>query len=211
MNEPVVSPIETFERLIGEARDSRRKRSLEAINEVCRLLSERHSSDLSYRAIVTLGSDRGLAVPSEKSLMNPTGEHYRELIQSWRLVSRPQRGFDKFSSNEWIENIEDPVLRMSVALLAKELRSLKSKQARKAVMADSSVHLAVSEGAAAYMVPRLNEIELCALKAAIDPVALGFVGLSIGSRGDVLDMSGRKVFKPGFRDAVEKVLAIHTK
>jgi len=90
MNETLTSPQDTYERLVQEASDIRRKRSLEAINETCRLLHERHSSDFSYKTIVTLGNDRGLPVPSEKSIVNTTGEHYRELIQAWKLASRPK-------------------------------------------------------------------------------------------------------------------------
>ena len=92
MTDQLVSPQDTYERLMREASDSRRKRSLEAINEACRLLHERHSSDFSYKTIITLGKDRGLPVPGEKSIVNTTGEHYRELIQAWKLASLPAKG-----------------------------------------------------------------------------------------------------------------------
>ena len=52
---------------------------------------------------------------------------------------------------------------------------------------------------------------LPALKAAIDPTTLSLVGLSIGSRGEVEDAKGRKIHKPGFRDAIEKVLSVQVK
>ncbi len=52
MSDQLVSPQDTYLRLISEANDSRRKRSLEAINEACRLLHERHSSDFSYKTII---------------------------------------------------------------------------------------------------------------------------------------------------------------
>jgi hypothetical protein len=52
--------------------------------------------------------------------------------------------------------------------------------------------------------PRLNDAELAALKATINPAALGLAGLSIGSRDEVVDMNGWKIHKPGFRDAVER-------
>ncbi|HCB42879.1 MAG TPA: hypothetical protein DEP56_07240, partial [Pseudomonas sp.] len=59
--------------------------------------------------------------------------------------------------------------------------------------------------------PLLNDAELGALKAAIDPASLGLVGLSIGSRGELVDVKGRTIHKPGFRDAIEKVLAVEVK
>lgn len=212
MSENLTSPQDTYERLMNEANDSRRKRSLEAINETCRLLHERHSSDFSYKTIITLGNDRGLPVPGEKSIVNATGEHYRELIQAWKLASLPAKGSQiKADPNNWIEHIEDPVLRMSVSLLAKELRALKAKEARKAKHSGAPIILGIATGQAVSTQPRFNDAELSALKAAIDPTTLSLVGLSIGSRGEVEDAKGRKIHKPGFRDAIEKVLSVQVK
>ncbi|KIZ33549.1 MULTISPECIES: gamma-mobile-trio protein GmtX [Stutzerimonas stutzeri subgroup] len=211
MSDQLVSPQDTYGRLMNEASDSRRKRSLEAINEACRLLHERHSSDFSYKTIITLGKDRGLPVPGEKSIVNATGAHYRELIQSWRLVSLPKASKTKADPNDWIEHIQDPVLRMSVRLLAKELRALKAKESRKAKYSGAPIILGSTAGQAVSTRPLLNDAELAALKAAIDPASLGLVGLSIGSRGELVDVKRRTIHKPGFRDAIEKVLAVQVK
>ena len=212
MTDQLVSPQDTYERLMREASDSRRKRSLGAINEACRLLHERHSSDFSYKTIITLGKDRGLPVPGEKSIVNTTGEHYRELIQAWKLASLPAKGSQTIADpNNWTENIEDPVLRMSVSLLAKELRALKAKEARKAKHSGAPIILGSATGQAVSTQPRFNDVELAALKAAIDPARLGLVGLSIGSRGEVVDAKGTKIHSPGFRDAIEKLLSVQVK
>lgn len=211
MSDQLVSPQDTYRRLMSEACDSRRKRSLEAINEVCRLLYERHSSDFSYKTIITLGKDRGLPVPGEKSIVNKTGEHYRQLIQAWKIASLPKAIKKKTGPNDWIEHIQDPVVRMSVSMLAKELRALKAKEARKAAHSGAPIILGSAMGQAVSTRPLLNDAELAALKAAIDPASLGLVGLSIGSRGELVDVKGRTIHKPGFRDAIEKVLAVQVK
>lgn len=211
MSDQLVSPQDTYGRLMSEASDSRRKRSLESINEACRLLHERHSSDFSYKAIITLGKDRGLPVPGEKSIVNKTGAHYRELIQAWKLASLPKASNTKADPNDWIEHIQDPVQRMSVSLLAKELRSLKAKESRKAKHSAAPIFLGSAAGLAVSTWPQLNEVELAAIKAAIDPGWLGLVGLSIGSRGELVDVKGRTILKPGFRDALEKILAVQVK
>lgn len=205
MSEMLTLPLETYERLINEAKDSRRKRSLEALNEICRLLHERNSSDFSYKSIVTLGKDRGLPVPGEKSIANSTGMHYRELIQAWKTVSVP--GKKDPCPNDWIENIADPVLRMSVTLLAKELRALKAKEARKSGQSGAPIILSSAAALAFATQQTLNGAELAALKAAIEPITLRLVGLSIGSRGEVIDVSGRQIHKPGFCDAIAKILS----
>lgn len=207
MIEHLTSPQDTYERLMNEASDSRRKRSLQSINDVCQLLHERNSSDFTYKTIITLGQDRGLPMPGEKSIVNATGVHYRELIQSWKLASRPKAS-KKADSNDWVDHIEDPVLRMSVTLLVKELRALKAKEARKVKHSGAPIILGSAAGQAFSTQPRFNDAELAALKAAIDPAALGLVGLSIGSRGELVDAKGRNIHKPGFRDAIEKVLSV---
>lgn len=208
MNEQLISPQETYERLMSAATDSRRRRSLEALHEACRLLRERHSSDFSYKTILTLGKDRGLSVPGEKSIVNRTGAHYRELIQAWRLSSVPSKGNAKSGANEWIEHIKDPVLRMSVAMLAEELRALKAKESRKAQQTGAPIIMGNLAGEILSPQLRLNDAELAALKAAIDPATLRLAGLTIGSRGEVVDAAGRKIHKPGFRDAIEKILSL---
>ncbi|ARH13358.1 TPA: hypothetical protein SL824_000579 [Pseudomonas aeruginosa] len=211
MHDELASPQKTYERLMSEASDIRRRRSLEAINKVCQLLRERNSSDYSYKTVVTLGKDRGLSVPGEKSIVNATGEHYRELIHAWKMVSLPPKSSKKIDPNDWVEHIEDPVLRMSVTLLAKELRALKAKEARKAKHSAAPIILGGGTRQAFPNQPRLNDAELAALRAAIDPTALRLVGFSIGSRGEVVDARGRAIHKPGFRDAIEKVLAVQVR
>ena len=192
MSDQLASPHETYERLINEASDARRKRSLEALNKVCQLLHERGSSDFTYKSIITLGQDRGLPVPGEKSIVNATGAHYRELIQSWKLISVPSKESKVSTASDWIEMIDDPVLRLSVTLLAKELRTIKSKVARKEKASGAPIYLGALEGEG-------------------QSIPLSQLGFSFGSRGEVMDAKGRKIYKPGFRDAVEKILSLQVK
>lgn len=214
MSEQLTTPQETYERLINEASDARRKRSLDALNEVCRLLHERGSSDFSYKTIITLGQDRGLSVPGEKSIVNATGAHYRELIQAWKLNSVAGKNTrKKVVSDDWIEKIDDPVLRLSVALLAKELRAIKAKIARQEKTSGAPIYLGAAQAPSQHTSkqPNLNAPELDALKAAIDPSVLSPLGFSMGSRGEMIDAKGRTVHKPGFRDAIEKILSVQVK
>lgn len=208
MNEHLTSPQKTYERLISVATDSRRRRSLEAIHETCKLLHERLSADFSYKTIITLGKDRGLPVPGEKSIVNKTGAHYRELIQAWRLISLPTQENAKPDSNVWVEQIKDPVIRMSVAMLVEELRAVKAKISRKAAEAGAPIIIGNLAGQIVSPRLRLNDAELLALKASIDPEKLRLLGLVIGSRGEVVDAAGRVIHKPGFRDAIEKILSL---
>lgn len=204
-------PADTYERLNNEASDPRRKRSLEAINTVCQLLHERKSQDFTYKGIVTLGKDRGLPVPSEKSIVNDTGAHYRELIQSWRLFSLNDKVKTASATSDWIASIEDPVLRLSVTLLAKQLRTLQAKIARQEGAHNAPIYLGLAKEESDFRPENLNlnDAEINALKGSIDSQTLAQLGYTFGDRGELLDIKGKRIFKPGFRDAVEKVLSLH--
>jgi hypothetical protein len=97
---------------------------------------------------------------------------------------------------------------MSVALLAKELRSYKAKEARKSNQAFGTIVITRTEAALAD-VPKLNEVEISSLKNSIDPLVLRRHGYSISTRGAIIDANQNVLFKPGFRDAIEKILALH--
>lgn len=211
MPDQALSPDDTYERLINEASDPRRKRSLEAINMVCQLLHERHHQDFTYKAVVILGRDRGLPVPSEKTIVNDSGTQYRELIQAWRLFSVDHKVKNASVKSDWITSIEDPVLRLSVTLLAKQLNTLRAKIARQEKANNAPIYLggAKEEGNFCLEKLNLNDAEINALKGAIDSQALAQLGYTFGDRGEVLDIKGKRIFKPGFRDAVEKILSLH--
>lgn len=208
MSEPTSAPQHTFDKLILQASDLRRIRSLEALHQVCGLLNDRGSSDFSYKNIVNVGKDRGLSIPSEKTIVNSTGAHYRELIHAWKAGVMAANS--KIKSDTWIDSITDPVVRMSVIMLAKELRALKAKEARKNEYTASPIIINPYAGHAVHKSPLLNSAELDSLKSAIDPSRLALAGLTIGSRGEITDNAGRLIQKPGFRGAIEKILAVQS-
>ena len=114
-----------------------------------------------------------------------------------------------YLSTQYLQRAADE--RYESTLLAKEVRALKAKESRKANHSGAPIILGSATGQAVSTQPRFNDVELSALKAAIDPTTLSLVGLSIGSRGEVEDAKGRKIHKPGFRDAIEKVLSVQVK
>tara|TARA_Y100000815_G_scaffold177278_1_gene161444 strand:- start:202 stop:489 length:288 start_codon:yes stop_codon:yes gene_type:complete len=85
------------------------------------------------------------------------------------------------------------------------------KEARKAKHSGAPIILGNAAVQAFSTHPRFNDAELAALKAAIDPASLSLVGVSIGSRGELVDAKGRNIHKPGFCEAIEKVLSVQAK
>lgn len=208
MSNLISAPQEIFDKLFLQASDPRRKRSLEALHQVCGLLSDRCSSDYSYKNIVNMGKDRGLLIPSEKTIVNASGAHYRELIHAWKagvLTDSPG-----IKADSWIESIIDPVIRMSVIMLAKELRALRAKESRKKEYTTSPIIINPFAGQTVNTPTLLNSVELDSLRSAVDPSRLALAGLIIGSRGEITDNTGRLIHKPGFRGAIEKILAIQS-
>ncbi|KKI25037.1 hypothetical protein APX70_00096 [Pseudomonas syringae pv. maculicola] len=204
MNEKV-NPEGVFCRLMDQATDLRRKRSLQAIHDICKLLHERQSLDFSLRNITLLGHDRQLAVPSIKSISNSTGLHYRELIHAWKNFSAKVDEQDQAADN-WINAIPDPVLRMSVMILSKELKALRAKNSRKENSVPGTIIITSTGGQPVNVGQRLNDAERAALRASIDPHTLRLVGLNIGVRGEITDQAGRFIHKPGYCDAIRKLL-----
>jgi len=108
----------------------------------------------------------------------------------------------------WVLSIEDPVLKLNVSLLVKELKALKSKMRRQLSSGMTPIFLGAVEGKTPETYFRLREVEISALRFAIDEDNLRQMGQIIGPRGEVSDSKGRIIQKPGFRDAIEKVLTL---
>lgn len=202
------TPDALYEHLLKNAKDIRRKRSLQAVHEACRILHERKSKDFSYRAVVHLGRDRGLNPPSEKSILNPTGEHYRILISAWRKISFCEQPNTSLKSDSWISKIKEPAVRMAASIMAEELRSFKAKESRKSKIINAPIIIGELSGKMISPQLRLNDAEISALRNSINPMHLKLIGLSIGMRGEIIDSAGRVVFKPGFQMAIEKILSL---
>ncbi|WP_116827486.1 gamma-mobile-trio protein GmtX [Pseudomonas syringae] len=197
---------DTLKRLMKEAGDSRRQRSLQSINQACASLYANKSLDFTYRRVVAVGKELSLTIPSEKTIVNRTGDHYRQLIAAWRSQAESYRVTTAGPQETWIDKINDPVLRMSVILLAKELKAMKSKEARKGKSIGAPVYIGndLWQQTDSFS---LNAAEWSALKASIEHDSLRRVGLSVGSRGEIYDSTGRTILKPGFHDAIVKILA----
>ncbi|WP_367114514.1 gamma-mobile-trio protein GmtX [Marinobacter sp.] len=71
-----------------------------------------------------------MLIPGQKSLLNSTIQHYRELTFAWER--KPERVQTTLGTDYWVDDIADPLARMSVYILLSEEKALKAKQASKA-------------------------------------------------------------------------------
>jgi hypothetical protein len=202
-------PDEVYKKLISEVKNSRVKRSLEAIHDICREQHDRKSQDFSYESISKLGSDKG--VPAAQSIRNKTGEKYQALIRAWQSIktNRPKKKITE--SEVWIDKIEDPTVRLLVRDLYAEKTSLKNEVKLLKNIKTLNIDMRPVEHnlyARDSLTPKLLESELDALKSAINESTLSKLGWCVTERGGIVDNKNRTIFKNGFVTGIGKMLAL---
>jgi len=195
-----------FEKLCAEVRNERVKNTLIAINVICREQHERGSKDFSVTTISRLGQGKG--VPKAQSIHNKTGETYRTLISAWQDANRTPKKQKTPTSLDWIERIDDPVLKWLVYDLVSTNKSLASELQLCKSVKNLNVDLRGEKFSPAAK-PDLLDSERNALIAAIDDKFLERNGWEKTDRGAIKDAKGTVIFRNGFVSAVEKVTSIN--
>jgi hypothetical protein len=85
--------------LLKAKSNTRKQRSLEIINGICREQLDRGSSDFSIATIGRLSSERG--GPSPQTIRNKGGDDFRALIATWAEHSQGSNEEASQDSGEW--------------------------------------------------------------------------------------------------------------
>lgn len=196
-----MSPEETLSQLKSTSA-IRTHKTLDAIYEVCKEQVERGMADFSYSTISRLGSGRG--VPKAQSIRNKTGEHYRILIQSFSecFASVAQKNKPR-AANAWIEDIKDPTLRFLVQMQAAELAE--SRRIVKELL-PPGLEIKIDDRRSPNIEHKLDDVQRRALEYLGSDDFLRQWKFSVGKYGDVVDLNGEKIFKPGTLDGLKKAL-----
>lgn len=196
-----MSPNDTLDMLKSTVHP-RSHTSLDAIFQICTEQLNRGLSDFSIATIARLGSNRG--VPKAQSLRNKTGESYRILIKSFVDCAVPITKKIKLRTKDsWIDEIEDPKLKMLVRIQASELNAAQ-KLLREII--PPNLEIRVIDGVSKITVEELTDLEREALEYLISKDFLAFHNYQHGSRGDVQNIDGQRVLPIGTFDAVRKAL-----
>lgn len=192
-----------LEQLKKTVTSSRTLRTLEAVYEVCLDHKERGEIDFSYAMIARVGEKRG--IPRVQSIRNKTGEPYRLLINCFRddLSSIHKKKSASSKSADWIENIENPNLRLLVKVQEAELKKAQRQLREIKPLPDT---ITVND----YVKPeqRFNSSERASLEYLLsDEFINDNEGVSRGARGDLYG-GERRLFKPGTFDAIRKALEV---
>jgi len=209
--------------MLSTAGHPTKRRNLSMIHEVCREREKLGSQDFSLKSVGEAVEARG--GPKVKALWNPQSADYRKLIESWQAyVGAPAlRELAKSSTvNVVTQNIPDPATRIVVEKLMKERNNLRSEvnilKAQTKFVIDKRPKVAtptvsVANGEMTLEIasgPKLNTLEREAIEHAISPEFWRTEGWVSEKNGRVVKDLGegrtRTVFKPGFVNALRKIL-----
>jgi len=179
------------------------QRTLDLIYEICTEQVERGVADFSAATISRLGYKRGM--PKAQSIRNKSGVYYRALLQAFTeqyssiglLPSKPRQ------ADAWITEIKDPKLQLLVRMQAFDL--VKAKKMIKEII-PPGLQICVDDRGSPGIEHRLNNGERKALKYIVEKQFLLDNGFVEGKYGDVLNLEGNKVFRPGTIDGIKRAL-----
>lgn len=205
-------PSEVYDAVLSQLKSSRSRKSLAAIQEVCR---EHHSSgavDFRIATIANLGANRG--VPSAQTIRNKTGEPYRAVIDAWQALGDKKKKEIKgritpSGKYDWVDGLGNPTHRYLVLDLIAQVRHLRAENKGFASIKKLEIdYRSGSDAATESQLPNFLSHELDALKEAISDEFLTRQGWVQGERGSIKDQNGKVVFRNGFVDVIEKVLSL---
>lgn len=211
-----INPDELYSRLYENA-STRKRRTLELINEVCKKQAQKGNKDFSIATIVNLLEDEN--GPSEQTLRNKTGEDYRSLISQWAEYANgsskkiKKQSFSTFN-DEILENVNDPTVRALVGIILAENKKLKNENSMLKHQKVLTIDMRKSKDES-YRTGQNNDVvtnsynltdtELKALNEAISDEFIQHRGWTVDDYGRVKE-KGVQVYKPGYVTAIKKVL-----
>ncbi len=203
MSSPTLTPEAMLEHLRKTVTSNRTIRTLETVYEVCLEHKKRGETDFTYAMIARVGEKRG--IPRVQSIRNKTGEPYRLLINSFRdsLLPIQKEKSTPAKSADWIDNIENPNLRLLVKVQEAEL-----KKAQRQLREIKPLPDTITVNDYIKLEQRFNSSERTSLEYLLsDEFIKDNEGVAHGSRGDLYG-GERRLFKPGTFDAIRKALEV---
>lgn len=211
-----ISPSELLNELLKNA-SSRKKRSLEIINAVCKEQHERGSKDFSPVTIGRFSEDAG--GPVARTIRNKEGQTYRALMDTWAnytggVTRKPKAEKESSIIDEIQERISDPTIRALVGLTMAENSKLKGENSllKRSItltldMRPNTPPVLNSEENVEATPSNYNLLpsEIEALRHAISEDLLNDQDWTVDDQGRIKH-KGRSVFKVGYVTAIKKVL-----
>lgn len=181
--------------------------SLDAVFTICKEQQDRGLNDYSYSTIARLGKGRG--VPAAQSIRNKTGESYRTLIDSFNSStkdqSRPARNTSKGKMYAWIDELEDPVVKLQANILYSQKKE--AERLLNEVVPINQIIEVFDDVDISTASIKLSELERSALVYLISSEFLRRHQLELGKNGSIVSSDTQKSFFPvATIDAIKKAL-----
>lgn len=208
-------PEDLLEELKANA-NVRKQRNLEIVYAVCKEQYERGSKDFSVATIARVAKERG--GPAASTIHNKTGDDFKGLIRAWAehtggLTRKVRRSSESVISSV-LEKIENPAVRAVMGAVLAENQKLKREvdllKANTNVTIDMRSVESYSTAEPVQVLPAsygLTNSEREALSYAISDQFLRAEGWTKDDYGRILNGKGRQILKPGFVQALQKILA----
>lgn len=207
-------PDELFSKLYENA-STRKKKTLELINNACKKQSESDIKDFSIGNIARLIADDGGL--SEQALRNKNAEDYRALISQWAKYSKattkkPKKEKISTLNDDILASISEPTTKALVGMLISENKKLKRENSllkeQKTFTIDMRPTKDINTNKDVVIVEpsyNLTDTEIDALRNAISNELMNRHGWTIDNYGRVKE-NGIQVYKAGYVTAIQKIL-----
>lgn len=209
-------PDELFSKLYENA-STRKKKTLELINNACKKQSESDIKDFSIGNIARLIADDGGL--SEQALRNKNAEDYRALINQWAKYSKattkkPKKEKISTLNDDILASISEPTTRALVGMLISENKKLKRENSLLKEQTTFTIDMRptndISRNKDVVIVEpsyNLTDTEIDALRNAISNELMNHHGWTIDNYGRVKE-NGIQVYKAGYVTAIQKILNV---
>ena len=213
---------------LKERKSQRTQSSLDKLNELLKAHSGAGEKDFSIATIGRLSAMKGGI--GSVSIRNKSGGHYRRLIEAWAVnasctMKKPpnlnSRERDIPTDNKLLERLDDPALRVLFGQIIAEGKKLKKENRLLKQQVDIVIDLrptkvmpyrpSTPQESIEIITPlhgKLLPSEIEALESAISEDFFNSQGWDINEKaGRVKDQHGRPLYKPGYINAIKKVLS----
>lgn len=212
-----IHPDELFSKLYENA-STRKKKTLELINNTCKKQAESDIKDFSIGTIARLIADDG--GPSEQALRNKNAEDYRALISQWAeyyksTTKKPKKEKTSTVNDDILSSISEPTTRALVGMLIAENKKFKRENSLLKEQTTLTIDMRpVSDiknnNDVVIVEPSYNltDSEIDALRSAISSDFMTHQGWTTDKYGRVKE-NGIQVYKPGYVTAIQKILKLY--
>jgi len=207
-------PDELFSKFYENA-STRKKKTLELINNACKKQSESDIKDFSIGTIARLIADDG--GPSEQALRNKNAEDYRVLISQWAeyyktTTKKPKKEKRTTVNDDILASISEPTTKALVGMLMAENKKLKRENSLLKEQTTFTIDIRpindISKNKDVVIVEpsyNLTDTEIDALRNAISNEFMNHQGWTTDNYGRVKE-NGIQIYKAGYVTAVQKIL-----